>query len=125
MSRPRFSLRAMLLLTVAVAALCWYRDLPRQNAERFIALVEARDYEAAEAMFPGGRVGISNKPTGMIDWEATRERQSALDWLCGRCYVNVTGGLANYRYLFPAVATATGMRRTSDWEITLEGKGSR
>jgi hypothetical protein len=29
MPRPRFSLRGLLLLTVAVAALYWYRDLPR------------------------------------------------------------------------------------------------
>jgi hypothetical protein len=34
MTRPHFTLRGLLLLTVAVAALCWYRDLPRQNAIR-------------------------------------------------------------------------------------------
>ncbi len=64
MTPPRFSLRGLLLLTAAVAALGYWRDRPRQMANRFVALIEAGDYRAAEAMF-GERVAVLNPPTAL------------------------------------------------------------
>src|SRR5262245_4175976 len=116
MKRPRFTLRALFILTGLLAAFCYWRDRPRQVANRFIALIEAGDYQAAEAMFGGKRVGISNVPAGMSDVKASRKRQSAADWLWGQCYVNFTGTVGNDDYLLPSIATATGMQ-AGNWRL--------
>jgi hypothetical protein len=62
MTRPRFSLRGLLLLTALVAGFCWYRDLPRQEAARFSAAVNGRDFAAAEALLTLRYRGIQDRP---------------------------------------------------------------
>jgi hypothetical protein len=117
MKPPRFSLRSWLILTACLAAFLYWRDRPRQMANRFVALMEAGDYLAAKAMF-GEQVGRWNKPLIMDEWKAFRKRQSAADWLRGRCYVSIIGNRDEWRYVSLVVATATGMRPVGDWQIT-------
>src|SRR5262245_1142029 len=96
MKRPRFSLRTLLILTALLAAFCYYRDRPRQVANRFIAAIEAGHYRAAEAVF-GERVGLANPPKGGT-WVAEREKQSVDDWLHGRCYIRMYTDLDKHRF---------------------------
>jgi hypothetical protein len=42
MKPPRFSLRALILLTALLAGFCYWRDRPRQMANRFVAAIEGR-----------------------------------------------------------------------------------
>ena len=138
MRRPHFSLRSLLGLALLVAVAGYWRDLPRQNAKRFIALIAAGDYDAAEAMF-GDRVGISNPPRIFQDWEVTGDGQSANDWLRGRYPLKVTAMLGRRRsdlpvtqiamqviaastpsqcYLLNVEATATEITRIEPWKTT-------
>ena len=106
----------MLILTAGLAAFCYWRDRPRQVANRFVAAIEAGDYAAAEAMFGGDRVGIANPPTEMSEWEVIQVVPSAVDWLCGRREVLVIGNVNEIGFTVYAIATATGMERDGDWE---------
>jgi hypothetical protein len=89
MPRPRFSLRGLLLLTVALAAFCWYRDLPRQYAIRFAALREAGEHKAASQLIVGHEGHSAQKklhaPARMPDWKVASLKQTPKDWLLGRC----------------------------------------
>jgi hypothetical protein len=67
-----------------MAALGYWRDRPRQTANRFIALIEAGNTRAAERMFDGDRVGISNAPSAFHDWTVQPQSWSAANWLRGR-----------------------------------------
>src|ERR1041384_916706 len=49
--RLRFSLRALFLLTVIVASMCYWFLLPTLTARRFVAAVNKEDYKAADAVF--------------------------------------------------------------------------
>jgi hypothetical protein len=59
MKRPRISLRGLLILTALLAAFCYWRDRPRQVANRFVAAIEAGDYRAAEAILSSDLPNIS------------------------------------------------------------------
>jgi hypothetical protein len=91
--RFRFSLRALLVLTACLAAVAYYRDRPRQLADRFVRAVAARDFELANATcnreLPifGLELKYGRRPI-----TAVREPQSVADWLAGRCLVTVTFG---------------------------------
>ena len=41
--KPRISLRGLLIFTAIVATFCYWRDRPRQIANRFVAAIEAGD----------------------------------------------------------------------------------
>lgn len=116
MFKPRFSLRSLLGLAVLLALAGYWRDRPRQNANRFVALIETGDYSAAEAMF-GERVGLSNPPTIFWKWKAHRGEQSAGDWLRGRYPLVVTSTLGRDVYALAVEATATGMARSEQWKL--------
>jgi hypothetical protein len=122
MTRPRFSLRALLLLTLAVAAFCYWRDRPRQMAKRFVAVMEAGDYITAEAMMgrKGGARAINTK------WHVTLGEQSIVDWLRGRYPITAeaTFGL-NFYGSSPLEATATGIMYRGAWESTDQGARQR
>jgi hypothetical protein len=116
----RFSLRGLLLLTVAVAAVCWYRDLPRQNANRFVALLEAGEYRAAEQVLD--RRGWLSKPSnGFSDW--TVEKAGPADWVRGLYPLVVAARLGDKsvrpgQYFVLAVeVTATGVERPKHFRI--------
>jgi hypothetical protein len=91
--RFRFSLRALLVLNACLAAVAYYRDRPRQLADRFVRAVAARDFELANATCNsevpifGFWLKYSRRPI-----TAVREPQSVADWLAGRCRVTVTLG---------------------------------
>jgi hypothetical protein len=75
----------LLLLTVAVAMVCWYRDLPRQNAERFVAAFNAGNWSRVNALLDHQMI-----PDGRGDYDqykASRVQQSVSDWLHGQCLV--------------------------------------
>ena len=113
----RFSLRGLLLLTVCLAVFLYWRDRPRQIANRYVAAIEAGDYKLADSMVDNQWVGVTHKPADMDAWKALRKEQLATDWLRGRCYVYVTGDLARFRFSHQIVATATGMQTVDIWRI--------
>jgi len=89
MKLPRFSLRALLLLTALLAAFCYWRDRPRQIANQFVAAIEAGDLGGARAMFLKDHSGLSSKPRLADGWFTSRQRQTTADWFAGRCFVDV------------------------------------
>jgi hypothetical protein len=118
--RPRFSLRSLLGLAMLVAVIGYWRDLPRQNAKRFAALINAGEYSKAEEMF-GDRVGISNPPTFFYKFKVELLGQSPSDWLRGQYPMNVTADLPGGDvYALAADATATGASRAARWNLTLK-----
>jgi hypothetical protein len=113
MTRPRFSLRGLLLLTVAVATVCWYRDLPRQNGERFARLFEASDYESAFALFNGG--DYDPRPpwlTRASGWTVTTNAPSPRDWLRGRYPVYLTREAEDSTATIVIESRADGLHRS-------------
>jgi len=99
-----------------LAGFCYWRDLPRQNAKRFVALIEAGDYEAADAMFNGKRVGITNTADGLSRWQVTRRPQSAADWARGRYPLRVRAERTKGEfYALGVEAHATGLVETDSW----------
>jgi hypothetical protein len=118
MRRHRFSVRRLLVLAMLVAVAGYWRDLPRQNAKRFAALINAGDYSAAEAMF-GDRVGISNPPTFFYKFKVELLGQSPSDWLRGQYPMSVTADLPGGDvYALFAEATATGVTHSAQWNLT-------
>jgi hypothetical protein len=121
MKRLRFSLRGLLLVTVAIAGLCWYRDMPRQNADRFIDLIKAGDYQAADAMVVN-RDADSKLPFILGQKRAAKFSQSPWDWLRGRYPLRVWGDRGNGQtYLMKAEAIASGVVIDGEW-IYLVGR---
>ena len=110
---PRFSLRGLLILTVAVAGFCYWRDRPRQMAQRFVVAMKAEDYVTAEEMMgrSGGVRAINTK------WHVALGEQSLGDWLRGRypLRAEATFGL-NFYGTAPLEATATGIKYRGVWE---------
>src|SRR5687768_7706122 len=103
--RPRFSLRGLLLLTVAVAGICWYRDLPRQNANVFVLAVNARDYVAAGELISGRYSSIQARPA-LENYSLARvQPQSTFDWLTGRCYVHLSTEDPGWTMMMQATAS--------------------
>jgi hypothetical protein len=91
--RFRFSLRALLALTACLAAVAYYRDRPRQLADRFVRAIAARDFELADTAcnseVPLFGIWLKYSRRRIT---AVREPQSVADWLAGRCRVTVTFG---------------------------------
>ena len=88
----RFSLRTLLILVTCAAVLCWWRDRPRQIADRFIGAVEAEQYETADSLFASSdnrviKLFMSRDERNQI--HAERQPQSAGDWLSGECRIAV------------------------------------
>jgi hypothetical protein len=83
MTRPRFSLRGLLLLTVGVALVCYWQDKPRRVANEFAALLEAGDTDAANSMTFVGEHRWSTSFHGS-GYEVTPAGQSPNEWLRGR-----------------------------------------
>jgi hypothetical protein len=104
MPRPRFSLCGLLLLTAAVAIVCWYRDLPRQNANRFANLIEAGECAAAEDMFDDAPLELC---AGKSDVDLLG--QSLADWLRGRYPIRVELHASDWYYSVLIDATARGL----------------
>ena len=104
--KPRFSLRSLLGLAVLVALAGYWRDRPRQNANHFIALIEAGHYSAAEAMFGEPDIGIASRPNDFGEWQVRRGRQSPTVWLRGR---------------YPLILTSTYRGLLERWSLRVEG----
>jgi hypothetical protein len=81
--KRRISLRGLLLLTVCLATFCYWRDRPRQIANRFVAAIEAGDYELAESIFADDGLGLTDEQSIFTGWEARNLGQSAGEWLRG------------------------------------------
>lgn len=96
----RFSLRKLLLLTACLAAFCYWRDRPRQIADRFVAAVDARDRGLTDSLFVSGTQGPWVFEFGGPDGEyaAVRETQSPLEWLKGQCRVVVEIKQKNWQF---------------------------
>jgi hypothetical protein len=88
MTRPRFSLRGLLLLTALVAAFCYWHDRPRRVANKFAALLEGANFEAANAMIFLGEHRMTAAFHASA-YEVQRSEQSLRDWLSGRCPIVV------------------------------------
>jgi hypothetical protein len=124
MRRPRFSLRSLLIVTAILAAICYWRERPRQMANRFVAAIEAGEYYLAESMCGDEPLALSERLVNLGGWEAARKPQTMTDWLLGRCYVHVGGRMkytdddgtfqiySSYR---PLVARAAGVYPLRDW----------
>jgi hypothetical protein len=52
--RPRFTLRALFVLTTIVALGCWWLVLPSLSAQRFVRAINSADYQQADACFQKG-----------------------------------------------------------------------
>jgi hypothetical protein len=52
--RPRFSLRALFVLTTIVALGCYWLILPSLSAQRFVRAINSADYRQADACFQEG-----------------------------------------------------------------------
>jgi hypothetical protein len=110
--RPRISLRTLLLLTAVVAALCCWRDRPRQIANRFVTAFNSNNVEVTDSLF-SAYVRCSTLFPFVQRTEAftaVREPQSLADWLKGeaRILFHVKGSWLQDGY---AVATASGISR--------------
>lgn len=116
MPRPRFSLRTLLTAAVLVALVGYFLDLPRQNATRFAALVNAGEYGKAETMF-GERVGLVGKPTIFGEFRATLDNQTFDDWLRGRYPMTVASTADGVTYVLAVDATPTGVVRSDRWGV--------
>ena len=115
MKRPRFSLRGLLITTALLAGFCYWRNLPRQNAKRFVALIEAGDDAAVQTMFTKGppRPGTNRRTVGY--WIARQKPQSVADWFAGRCFVDA------YRHSHGDLAdrvkvSAVGVEVVDSWQ---------
>ncbi len=86
--KPRISLRGLLVLTTCLAAVCWWRDRPRQIANRFVAAIEAGDYEAADAMFVRGR-SLYDETVGHATFSASQYKPSLADWMRGERFIDL------------------------------------
>lgn len=90
--RPRFSVKAALLFTAAVAGICYWRSRPAVIAQGFVDAINKSDYAAADALFAQDKFQFvvrhqQKHPKNKIS--ASRSRQSLTDWLEGKCTVNV------------------------------------
>jgi hypothetical protein len=114
MRLPRFSLRSLLGLAMLVAVAGYWRDLPRQNAKRFETLVNAGEYNKAQAMF-GAEAGMAGAPADLREFKVTLGRQTFRDWLRGRYPMSVSATNDGYLHLLRVDATVTGMVRSEVW----------
>jgi hypothetical protein len=116
--KPRTSLRGLMILTACVAAACWRLDLPRQRLNRFVAAVEAGDYERARAMVDADharhirlpRDFAAQWPNIPCGWGVFPREPSALDWLLGRRRFSVGGLGGPLGCTNTFTATAGGIR---------------
>lgn len=118
--RLRISLRGLLVLTACVAVACWWLDRPRQVMDRFVAAVEAGDYNAVRSMIDvdhaSPRIRLPDEfadqgPRLPYKWGISRREPTILDWLQGRRRISVSqlngpAGCSN-----TLIVTASGIRR--------------
>ena len=109
----RFSLRGLLLMTACLAVFLYWRDRPRQIANRFVAAIEAGDYALANSLFVAGYDDTKKLVEGDSDAEfwAERLQQSGFDWLRGECRATFVGKGTAFGVDGVAVATAGGIER--------------
>lgn len=90
--KPRFSLRAMLVLTTLVGLACLWRSRPARVADKFARAVNAGDLVRADAMFHQNKHAFVAE---FIDRDsrnratARAASQSVKEWLLGSCHVDV------------------------------------
>jgi hypothetical protein len=82
----RFSLRTVIILTALVAAFCAWRSRPSVLAQKFVDAVNAADYTTADMLLPEDGRPFADRYEAIT---ATRRRQSFVDWISGRCVIDV------------------------------------
>ena len=87
MKRLRFSLRTALAAMTIVAVILYWCSRPSILAQRFVDAVNNADYAAADAMFTDNEYRFA---PGQSKISATRMPRTLVDWLSGRCRINVT-----------------------------------
>lgn len=107
--RLRFSIRWLLLLIATVAALCWWRDLPRQRANELAAAIRDGDYDRVTRVFDRAALFVSDRANYLGDVELLP--RSSADWLWGRqaVVVQVDFNSLGRRNVFTLLVTATGI----------------
>ncbi len=111
----RISLRGLLVLTACVAVACWWLDRPRQVMNRFVAAVEAGDYDAVRAMIDvektTPRIRLPDESAVEYEWGILQREATMLDWLQGRRRISVSqlNGPAGCSNML--IVTANGVRR--------------
>jgi hypothetical protein len=87
----RFSLCGLLILTALLAAFCYWRDRPRQIANRFVAAIEAGEYELADFIAGDGGFSVTELAGSGGEFWVGPQRQTVSDWLSGQCHVRFIG----------------------------------
>lgn len=118
MVRPRFSLRGLSTVTALLAGFCYWRDLPRQNAKRFFAMIEAGDHDGIDAMLSGDRGEVRSASEGLgLGWDVRHLPQRPADWLAGRCYVDVIKQVGSFSLVNRISISATGATSAGRWGV--------
>jgi hypothetical protein len=84
--RMRVSIRGLFIITALIAAFCYWRDRPRQIANRFVKAIEARDQAALDRLVKDDRRTddvFSLFGNSATDASALREGQTISDWMKG------------------------------------------
>jgi hypothetical protein len=105
--RPRFSLRGLLLLTVAVAAVCWYRDLPRQNANQFAVAIRRGHLDDAHALLTARFSAVTPQRALRHLHRVEVKSQTPADWFYGNCFIEAWTKV--HPKALPMRATAAGV----------------
>ena len=112
--RVRISIRGLFIITALMAAFCYWRDRPRQMANRFVRAIEARDQAALDRLVTGDSRTedmFSLLGNAATDALALREVHTFFDWIKGeRRLVFVIDGPGNLEnFHVNAVASSTGV----------------
>lgn len=112
----------MLILMTCAAALCCWRDRPRQNAERLVALISQQRYSGADAMFIEPTDAIFEALGASRIYHATIEAQrftpTTSQWFRGICplAIRIRGvpvvGMDTDQTVLLIVATSHGIRQS-------------
>jgi hypothetical protein len=84
--KPRFTLRALLLLVALVAGFGYWRSRPAAIACQFVRALSAKDYDAAGALFQRSEDRCFGPTMRNVEWRmisAERTEQSFGDWIGG------------------------------------------
>ncbi len=72
LKKLKFSIRTLLVFSTIIASVCWWLTVPWSNARRFIARVNAQEYEQAASMFavegPAMMLTGSDPKVGATAW---------------------------------------------------------
>src|SRR5687768_9737013 len=111
--KPRFSLRALLIIVACLAALGYWRNRPRQIADQFVAALVAGDYQLANSLFVAeyDQANAFIADDSAAEFWAERQSQSTTEWLRGECGAKFIGKGTAFGIDGTAIVTGRGIER--------------